>query len=800
MRAAVGLCTASVVFFALQSVPTLVAGKAASSKASEGRLVTGDGGKTVDLPLEHTDVRIHIDGFVADATVTQTFHNPYDRPIEAVYLFPLPTRAAVHHLQIKLGERTIKGSIARRQEAERVYEEARDKGHVAALLTQERPNLFTQSVANIEPGARIQVTLRYVQPLEYEDGGYEVVFPMVAGPRYVPGTARQSSRIQPARLPPGMRSSHDISLAVAIDAGVPIRAIASASHKLRIEHEAGAPSRARVTIAASDSIPNKDFILRYAVAGDKPEFAVLSHRDAGKGSFFLLAQPPRARELPGPREIIFVLDTSSSMSGAPLAKAKELVRRVLRGLRRDDTYQIVRFADTVSALGPAPIANKPRNIRPTLAWLDALDARGSTEMMSGIRAALAVPHDPHRLRIMVFVTDGYIGNEDEILAMVQGSLGESRLFSFGVGSAVNRYLLEEMALLGRGDVQIVRPDEDTRAAVQRFHDRIDKPVLTDVRIDWNGLAVRDVVPARVPDLFSGQPLIVSGHYERGGAATITVHGKRAGRAVRFDVPVTLPERSVERPAVATVWARARIAELSRALLRAKEQRHEDEIVALALEHELMSPYTAFVAVDESDVIDTGGRIQVMVPVEIPESVSNASAGIGGFGGGIGAGGGGIGYGTLSIGAAASGSGYGASVGVASHSGAVGYGRATAMSSASARPQVTLGAPSVTGNLDKSLVRRYLRRDKNNFRYCYDKQLMATPDLSGAITIELVINGQGAVVQARHVGSTDHAELAACMTRYAQAIVFPKSRTDPSSVVKVRFSIAFGLPPARGDKQ
>ena len=332
---------------------------AATDPRTEGRLVTKRDGKVVDVPLEHTEVAIRVDGYLAEATVTQRFKNPYDAKIEAVYLFPLPTNAAVNGMTIVSGGRTIRGTIQERAKATQTYVAARDKGLVAALLTQERPNLFTQSIANLEPAAGIEVTLTYVQRLAYEDGGYEVVFPMVAGPRYMPAAsaqAKQADAVQAAVLPPGVRSSHDIGLRVELDAGVPIEGIESPSHQLAIERRAGAPARATVKIRPTDTIPNKDFVLRYQVAGAAPRFGVLAHRAApgGPGSFVLIAQPPAVPAAPqiAPRELVFVLDTSSSMRGLPLAKAKDLIRKLLRKLRPDDTFQIVRFDDRASPLGP----------------------------------------------------------------------------------------------------------------------------------------------------------------------------------------------------------------------------------------------------------------------------------------------------------------------------------------------------------------------------------------------------------------------------------------------------------------
>jgi Ca-activated chloride channel family protein len=723
---------------------------AVTDTANEGRLVTKHDGKVIDVPLEHTDVNIRVDGHLADATVKQRFKNPFAHKIEAIYVFPLPTGAAVRDLTIKIGTRTIRGALKERSQAKATYEAARKKGLVAALLTQERPNLFTQSIANLEPSATIEVELRYVQRLEYQAGEYELVFPMVAGPRYVPQGAK-ADFVQAAALPAGLRSSHDISLAVELDAGVAIENVASASHRIALARPA--PTRATVRIAAGDTIPNKDFTLRYRVAGAAPKLGVLAHRDGGTGSFMLIAHPPASAPAQVPaRELVFVLDTSSSMRGPALAKAKQLIASVLGKLRPADTFQIVRFDDRASALGPAPIANKPANIKLVLDWLAKLDAGGGTEMITGIEAALAVPHDPNRLRIVAFLTDGYVGNEDQILATVGTKLGASRLFSFGVGSAVNRYLLEELATIGRGTVQVVRPDEDTATAVAAFERRIDAAALTDIRIDWGGLAVEDTTPHAIPDLFVGQPLVLSGHYTKPGAGTVTVHGKQAGRDVTFALAVTLPERA-DRPAVAAVWARARIAELSRKALRAVEPAAAagitTEIIALSLSHRILTRYTAFVAVDDSRVTAGGEAKKVVVPIEVPESARTIGAAWGTIGAGS--------YGSIGYGA-----GYGG-----------GYAAAGGISGRSVQtPTISLAMPSVTsGDLDRSVIRRYIKRHIAKITYCYEKELLRTPKLSGTVATRFTIAGTGRVIDVSATG-LGNKEVETCIAGVIKTIEFP----------------------------
>jgi Ca-activated chloride channel family protein len=761
------------------------------ARPTEGTLTARDGRQLVDVPLKHTAVRIGVAGFLADVAVEQTFVNPYDKKIDAVYLFPLPTGAAVSEMEIDTGGRTIRGRIDRRAEARRTYEEARGEGHVAALLTQERPNLFTQSVANLEPGAEVVVRLRYVQPLAYEAGGYELVFPMVAGPRYVPAAKHDSAEasVAPAVLPPGFRPAHDIAVEARIDAGVPITAIASPSHHVVVEGT-------HVTLAADDTIPNKDFVLRYQVAGRRPELAVLAHHAAGAetGSLFLLAQPPAYDDAAAPvtpREMVFVVDTSSSMAGAPLAKAKEVVRRALGAMGPDDTFQIVRFDDRAGALGARPLANHPRNVELALGWLDGLAAGGGTEMTSGIAAALDFPHDPARLRIVAFLTDGYIGNEDEVLALASARLGASRLFSFGVGSAVNRYLLEELAQLGRGAVEVVRPDADARAAAAHFHDRIARPLLTDLTIDWGGLAVEEQVPAAVPDLFYGQPLVVAARYRRAGAGVVTVHATQAGRPVAFQVPVSLPERDESHPAVGSVWARARIAELSRRQLRAggdgapAAAALREQITAIALEHHLMSPYTALVAVDATRATAGGPATPVRVPVEVPEGVRHAVVGsvIGqayGAGGlslvGYGSGGGGI-----------STTGYSAS-----------YGRAASASFGgrhAAAPEIIPGVASVRGSLDKQLIKRVFEARHNEIRECYDVELQKDHALAGRLVLSLMVDTNGRVVDARIGESTLAGDaVGRCVVDAARGWTFPVANGGGVTQINYPFTFTSSPPP------
>lgn len=591
----------------------------------------------LELPLAHTDVSIEVSGFVARAEVTQRYTNPYDAPIEAVYTFPLPHEAAVDAMQMRIGERTIKGIIKRRDEARDIYEQAKQKGQHASLLEQERPNIFTQSVANIMPGDEIEVVIRYVDILNYADGAYELVFPMVVGPRYIPGSPKDTSqgsgtapatdavpdasRITPPVLKPGQRSGHDIALQVALDAGVPIQGLHSVSHAIDVER--GSPSRRQIRLHPSDTLPNKDFILRYQVAGKAPAFAVIPHHDARGGFFTLIAQPPRqvtANEIV-PRELIFILDTSGSMRGAPLARSKQAMQRLIGGMRGSDVFNVVRFAGDTGTLWPTPRPLNAANRQAALDYVEALRGSGGTEMRTGIRDALAQPAAEGRLRIAFLLTDGYVGDEARILKAIAESRRGARVFSLGVGSSVNRYLLTRAAEVGRGEAFFVRQDEQADAVIDTFFKRVDRPTLAHIHIDWGKLDVSDQYPEHIPDLWAGQPLRLHARYQQGGRETIKITGQLGQQQYEHNLPVHLPRDHTANAAIASVWARHKIRELMDRMVR--EGRTEtliEQVTEVGLQFNLMTRWTSFVAVEERVVNQDGEATTVVQPVELPEGV------------------------------------------------------------------------------------------------------------------------------------------------------------------------------------
>src|SRR5262245_6780219 len=642
-----------------------------SSASASGGWQAGDGvtqgqlrivdqqGKPGGLcPLKHTDVRAEVSGFVARVTLTQEFHNPTEEKIEAVYLFPLPPRSAVDQLTMDVGGQVIRGEVKRRADAQRLFAQARTEGRVAALLDQERPNLFTQSVTNILPGNTVKVMISYVEALPYENGVYEFTFPMVVGPRYIPGEPKpgaepagedqqqspagtdqvpDAARLRPPRIPDGMRPGHDISLELTLDTGVPLEQIKAELHEIDVDRNGH--HQAVVRLKDKDVIPDRDFTLRFGVGGLQIADAALAHRDVRGGYFTLMLQPPNrfSAEDVTPKELVFVLDTSGSMSGLPLETAKRVMELALEGLYEHDAFNLITFAGDTHILFDKPVPATKENLRKARQLLEGKQGGGGTEMMKAIRAALADTDAQDHIRIVCFLTDGEVGNDMEIINEVMRH-PKARVFSFGIGNSVNRFLLDKMAEHGRGEAEYVflnrgaRNDAATAAvAAQRFYERVRSPLLTDISVDWNGLPVADVYPKRLPDLFSARPLFITGRYTGAADGAIRLRGKTAGGEFQREIRVDLPETEPRHDALASVWARARIDDLMAQDYRGLQagttgKDVEEEITQLGLDYRLMTQFTSFIAV--GDVVTAPGEApkRAEVPVAAPNGTTMSMVG------------------------------------------------------------------------------------------------------------------------------------------------------------------------------
>ncbi|MBD1884200.1 VIT domain-containing protein [Microcoleus vaginatus] len=605
------------------------------------------------FPLKQTEVKAKIAGNISRVEVVQKFENPFPESIEAVYIFPLPDEAAVDDMEIKIGSRTIKADIKLREEALEIYEQARKQGRTAGLLEQERDNIFTQSLANIKPGEKIEVTIRYTESLKFAGGDYEFVFPMVVGPRYISGNtivpnsplerggySSGVDRINPPVLPPGTRSGHNIAVSVEIDAGVAIGDVRSTSHQITTDRSGNI---VQVQLANSDTIPNKDLILRYRVAGENTRATILTQSDKRGGHFATYLIPAlnyKTNEIV-PKDVVFLMDTSGSQQGEPLAKSKELMRRFIQGLNTNDTFTIIDFANTATALSTTPLANTPENRQKAINYIEKLQANGGSELLNGIQTVMNFPAAATgRLRSIVLITDGYIGNENEVLALVQRSLKPgNRLYSFGVGGSVNRFLINRLAEVGRGTSQVIRQDEPSAEAAEKFFREINSPVLTNIQISWEGMGEKpQIYPIAPPDLFASGPLVLFGKKTDRANGQLRIRGTLAGgKAYEQVLPVNFAQSGGRQrestsvaagatdfgnPAVAQLWGRSRIKDLMNQMFGGETKSLVEAVTNTALTYRLMSEYTAFVAVSEEVRVEADGtRRRVQVPVELPQGVS-----------------------------------------------------------------------------------------------------------------------------------------------------------------------------------
>ncbi|MEP6901476.1 MAG: TonB-dependent receptor [Actinomycetota bacterium] len=589
------------------------------------RVMNADGNSLGLCPLKNTAVKAEISGFISRVTVTQTFQNPFADKIEAVYTFPLPNDAAVDEMTINIGDRLVKGKIMERKKAQETYDQAKKEGKVAAILEQQRPNIFTQSVANITPGAEIKVVISYVETLKYSDDTYEFMFPMTIGERYLPAAgAEDAAKISPKSK---QRPGHTISMEIKLDAGVSIETVASNTHL--IEAQQFSASQFVVKLRDENEIPNRDFVLKYKTAGVKIEDAILTHKNANGGFFTMILQPPD-KVFPAdtmPKEIVFVMDTSGSMDGFPIKKAKEAMNLTLDNLNPNDTFNLITFAGDTRILFDNPIAATKENLEKAKKWLSNTDSGGGTEMMTAIRAALAPSDSQSHVRVVCFMTDGQVGNEAEIIAEVQKH-PNARVFAFGIGDSVNHYLLDEISREGRGDVEYVGLKDNGSAAARRFYERIKNPLLTDISFEFEGIETEEVFPKLIPDLFDAKPVSIVGRYSKGGNGKVILHGKMQGQAFQREIAVSFPEQNAENDVLATIWARRKIADLTRRDYTglAKNQMAEElqtTMTNLGLEFKIITPFTSFVAVDDQIVTDgTNAPKRVEVPVAQPTNGSD----------------------------------------------------------------------------------------------------------------------------------------------------------------------------------
>ncbi len=587
---------------------------------------------TIDrLPLKATRVAVRIAGVIADVTVSQEYHNEGKSPLEAIYIFPASTRAAVYGMKMTIGKRTIEARIKERAAARAEYEQAREAGQSASLLEQQRPNVFQMNVANIMPGDTIAVELRYTELLVPTDGTYEFVYPTVVGPRYSNTPADQAAEterwVENPYLHEGEAPTYTFDIGVELSTGLPLQKVACPSHQTSVKYDGR--SFARVTLDPADKTGgNRDFVLDYRLAGGDIDSGLLLYPGDKENFFLLMVQPPArvtAERIP-PREYIFIMDVSGSMHGFPIDVSKRLLRDLIGHLRPEDHFNVLLFAGASSLMAEHSLPATSENVTRALDVIDRQQGGGGTELLPALRRALALPRTEGVSRSIVVVTDGYVSVEREAFELIRHHLNTANLFTFGIGSSVNRYLIEGMARAGMGEPFVVLSATDAPAQAQRFRRYIQSPVLTGVHLDFNGFDAYDVEPATIPDVLAERPVIVFGKYRGQPAGQLVLSGTAGGGEYRKALDVGKVRPLATNSALRYLWARERLhwlADLNR--LGASEETKK-QITDLGLNYNLLTDYTSFVAVD-TVIRRNGEKVEtVRQPLPLPQGVSDQAVG------------------------------------------------------------------------------------------------------------------------------------------------------------------------------
>jgi Ca-activated chloride channel family protein len=592
-----------------------------------------NGDPSVDqVPLEATTVDVVVSGVIANVRVTQVYVNRGSRPIHARYVFPGSTRAAVHGMTMTIGDRRVVARIQEREAARATYEKARSEGKSASLLEQSRPNVFSMRVANILPGDRIEVELKYTELLAPEERVYEFVFPTVVGPRY----SNQEKESAPERdhfvaspyLREGVASKAHFDIRVALDAGVPMHELTCPSHKTWTEWEGTSKATVRLDPQGSEG-GNRDFILRYRLAGERIASGVLLYQGQDEGFFLVMAQPPERvapSDIP-PREYIFVVDVSGSMSGFPLDTAKTLLHDLIGRLEPTDTFNVLLFSGGSHLLSPRSLPATAANVAQAVRIIDDQTGGGGTELRDALDRAVNVPRANGFARSVVLVTDGYISAEADVFGLIAANLGRTNFFAFGIGTSVNRHLIEGVARAGQGEPFVVTGPEEAALVSDRFRRYIESPVLTQISIAAEGFDAYDLEPAGFPDLLAERPLVALGKWRGAPAGRIVIRGESGSGPYEQVIDVGAIAPSAANQALSQLWARARVAALADFGLASSAEAHRPEIVSLGLKYNLLTSFTSFVAVLEVVRNPGGGGDDVNQPLPLPDGVSNAAVGM-----------------------------------------------------------------------------------------------------------------------------------------------------------------------------
>lgn len=598
------------------------------------------GGQYLRAPVLSTDVKFMVSGTVARAVVQQQFRNDSQDWVEGIYVFPLPENAAVDRLTMHVGDRLVEGRIRSREQARVEYEAARDQGSLASLVEQERPNIFTSSVANLGPGQSLTVEIEYQQTLRYQDGSVSLRFPTVVAPRYIPGSPQSegkpagngwakdtdkvedASRISPPVVAQGEALRNPVTVHVELDAGFPVDQVRSRYHQIQVEKRAD--NRYEVSLATGPFAADRDFELVWTpLPGTQPRGALFRESGAGETHLLLTLFPPfgaKADDKRLPREVIYVIDTSGSMEGTSIAQARAALRMALGQIAPEDRFNIIQFNSATELLFPSSRQANVTNLAAARRYVDKLKAGGGTEMVPAMQAALEAHPREGYLRQVVFITDGAVGNEDQLFQLIQRKLGRARLFTVGIGSAPNGHFMTKAARLGRGSFTYIGDVGEVGEKMGELFAKLEHPVLSDIVVEWPAELQAEASPEILPDLYLGEPLVLSARVQGPVAGKLKVRGQANGEAWQAEYELA---GAHDGKGMGVLWARRKVEALTDSIHEgADREQVRQQIVDVALRHHIVTRHTSLVAVDVTPLRPEGAGFDTeALPVNLPNGGS-----------------------------------------------------------------------------------------------------------------------------------------------------------------------------------
>ena len=758
-------------FITLMLVPICLLGKGGVTKSEEDKtlspyfFIKSDDPTVDQLPLLSTSADVNIAGVIADVKVTQIYKNDGKRPIEAIYTFPASTRAAVYGMKMTIGERTIEAKIKEREQARQEYEQAKQEGKSASLLEQQRPNVFQMNVANIMPGDTIIVELKYTELLVPTDGVYEFAYPTVVGPRYstVPDDSAhiQEQWLETPFQTEGEKPLYTFDVSANISAGMPIQEVICPSHKVNIEYDS--PAFATVKLDKSDAYGgNRDFILDYRLAGGKIESGLLLFEGEDENFFLMMIQPPKTfkdSDIPL-REYIFIMDVSGSMHGYPIDISKTLLRNLIGSLRTSDYFNVLLFAGGNAVMSEHSLPATQDNINKAIQVIEQQQGGGGTELLPALKNALALPRVEATSRIIVIATDGYVTVEREAFDLIRENLGKANLFAFGIGTSVNRFIIEGMAHVGMGEPFVITDPSDASEQADKFKKYIQSPILTQIKADFKDFDAYDIEPISIPDVLAERPIIVFGKWRGTPKGKIVLSGYAGRNKYSQKVDIDDYKPFDGNSALRYLWARHKIQLLSDYEKLEQSDANRLEIVKIGLKYNLLTQYTSFVAID-TEVRNVNGKMETVKQVlPLPEGVSNYAVG---------------GDQQAKMMAMPSSPGLRGQMG----SGAAlpvtdGAEVLVVQAGVVMKGTVKIGEITVGAGITSNEVRKAIEAKLDSLKQCYVQKLSTNPNLKGKLVLEFEINKDGTTRRIKVASDELGGDISSCIIKVIEKLRFTNS--------------------------